>query len=115
MVSRVFTAAIVLATCGGALIAAALCWHAARLTGSTSYVHPQPLGSRNRGDPWTKHRLAFEEVTLTDDGRGAINGWLVPGGAGTSRAVVFLHGQGDDRTTVLPLLPMLHDAGASIL
>ncbi|MFC7475935.1 alpha/beta hydrolase [Dankookia sp. GCM10030260] len=113
MTSRILVAAGAITALGVLLIAAGVARDA--LVNPAGYVHPRPRGFRYHDDPWTRHRLAFDDVTLTDNGRGALRGWLVPGAADATRAVVWLHGTGSDRTHALPFLPALHEAGAAVL
>lgn len=97
------------------VLAAALWWEAWAITSPVGYVHPRPRGFVYTQDPSTAHGLAFEDVAIGTAPGSVIRGWLVAGPAGTTRAVVYLHGRGGDRTMSLPYLPMLHDAGAAVL
>jgi len=59
--------------------------------------------------------LKFEDVTFTNERGLKLSGWFVPGNAAARAAVVTVHGAGGDRTHFLPTVPMLHDAGYSVL
>ena len=58
--------------------------------------------------------IAFEAVTFPSADGVTLAGWWIP--AGEPRGIViFLHGYGDSKDQVLPLLPFLHDEGYHVL
>ncbi len=85
------------------------------LTNPGGYEHPRPPGFRYPADPLTAHGLPFENLELTTADSATIRGWFIPGPPGTRKGVVAIHGRGGDRSGSLPLLPMFHAAGASVL
>lgn len=60
--------------------------------------------------------LRFEAVRIATENGKRLAGWLVPATrAGKSPAVVIIHGWGGNADTMLPLAPVLHEAGFTLL
>ena len=58
--------------------------------------------------------LAYESVSFQAADGVALVGWWVPSDAARG-TVIFLHGYGDSKDQVLPLLPFLHEEGYHVL
>ena len=98
-----------------ALVTGAAAWESWRLTNPSDYQHPLPSGFRYAETPLAEAGLAYEESEIRIKDGTWIRGWLVPAADSSKRlAVVFLHGRAGDRRNVLPLLSMLHQAGAAV-
>lgn len=60
--------------------------------------------------------LPFEAVAFASADGVRLAGWWIPAAPAEVRGtVIFLHGYGDSKDQVLPLVPFLHDAGYHVL
>jgi uncharacterized protein len=66
-------------------------------------------------DPKIDLGYTFEEVEFPAVDGKTLRGWLVPGKVVSSIAIVAVHGMGEDRRDFLGRMPLLHDAGYSVL
>ena len=106
---------VAVAAAAVALVTGAAAWESWRLTNPSDYQHPLPSGFRYAETPLAEAGLAYEESEIRIKDGTWIRGWLVPAADSSKRlAVVFLHGRAGDRRNVLPLLSMLHQAGAAV-
>jgi uncharacterized protein len=60
--------------------------------------------------------LRYETVGIATENGKRLAGWLIPAATeGKAPAVVIIHGWGGNADTMLPLAPVLHDAGFALL
>lgn len=86
------------------------------LTNPPGYRQPAPQSFTFSVTPRTAAGLDFEDVEFAAPNGEAVRGWLVPApNEAKAIAIVALHGRGDNRTSALGILPVLHDLGVGVL
>jgi dipeptidyl aminopeptidase/acylaminoacyl peptidase len=96
-----------------------LAWYASeQILRSPPYEHRTPAQGLRPGvskDPQHDHGLPYEDVAFAAIDGSTLRGWFVPAREPPRGAVVTVHGGGGDRRSYMGLLPVLHDAGYSVL
>lgn len=98
-----------------AVFCAAVWLESMALTNPRGYRQPDPGSFAFAQTPRTAASLDYEDIEFAAPNNKPIRGWLVPAPGDARRlAVIALHGSGGDRTGVLTVLPVLHEAGAAV-
>ncbi len=97
----------------------ALAWYASeQILRSPPYEHRTPAQGLRPGDskdPQHDHGLSYENVSFAAIDGSTLRRWFVPAPEQPRGAVITVHGGGGDRRSYMGLLPVLHDAGYSVL